>query len=438
MFDVLGRTSPHYTATAGRLTRKSETDQTVTAWYCIPGAVTYAWLNGFKRELTMGHPPEDKSQTTSIDTARRRLLGAAGGGALSAALPASLGVALAGTSGQAWASAIKPLRWGVVGTGGIANAMAPMIKMAANAELAAVSSRKMVTAKEYADRHGVPNTFDSWADMFAFDGVDAIYIATPTSVKEEIGIAAAKNGKHVLADKPLANLASLQRITAACQQYGVGFMDGTHFPHSPRTAHIRAQMPEQVGWPWSVASAFQFGLSDPNNIRLNPSLEPYGAIGDAGWYNMRAAVEYLAADVEPVSVNAHLRRGGPHNAAVSGSGVIVFSDGSTTTWNCGFESGAGIMDLRISGANGVIKLDDFLRTRPGDRPADYELRQGWGDSRFVEVPFDTPEAALMFEDFAAMVGDEDWKARSIRASERTQRWLDAVWNSALENEEARG
>jgi predicted dehydrogenase len=149
---------------------------------------------------------------------------------------------------------------------------------------------------------------------------------------------------------------------------------------------------------------------------------------------MRAAVEYLPDDVEIASVYACLRRGGIHNAVVSGSGVIVLSDGSTTTWNCGFESGAGIMDLRISGAKGVIKLDDFLRTRPGDRPADYEYRQGWQDSRFVEVPFDKPESTLMFEDFAAMVGDDDWKARSIRASERTQQWLDAVWKSALENE----
>jgi predicted dehydrogenase len=251
-------------------------------------------------------------------------------------------------------------------------------------------------------------------------------------------VAAANQGKHVLGDKPFANLPSLQRITAACRASGVGFMDATHFVHSPRTAYIKARIPEQVGWPWSVASAFQFGLSDPDNIRMNPAMEPYGAIGDAGWYNMRAAVEYLADDVEIESVYAVMRRGGVHNAAISGSGVIALSDGSTTTWNCGFESGAGIMDLRISGARGVIKLDDFLTLRPTDRPADYEHRQNWNDSRFIEVPFDKPEAALMFEDFAAMVGDEAWIARSMRASERTQQWLDAVWESALQNEQRGG
>ncbi len=42
----------------------------------------------------------------------------------------------------------------------------------------------------------------------------------------------------------------------------------------------------------------------------------------------------------------------------------------------------------------------------------------------------------MFEDFAAMVGNHDLLEASIRASERTQEWLDAVWNSAIENEAA--
>jgi predicted dehydrogenase len=353
-------------------------------------------------------------------------------------MTAALGGALTGTPGRAEAGAVKPLRWGVVGTGGIANAMAPRIKQAAHAELTAVSSRKMETAREYADQHGVAHAFDSWADMLASDGVDAVYVATPTSVKEEICSAAARHGKHVLGEKPFADLPSLRRITSACRDNGVGFMDATHFVHSPRTAHIKQHIPEQVGWPWSVASAFQFGLSDPDNIRMNPALEPYGAIGDAGWYNMRAAVEYLPDDVEIASVCAVLRRGGPHQAVISGSGLIVLSDGSTTTWNCGFESGAGIMDLRISGAKGVIKLDDFLTQRPTDRPADYEYRQHWNDTRSIEVPFDKPESALMFEDFAAMVGDPEWQARSIRASERTQQWLDAVWQSALDNEQARG
>jgi predicted dehydrogenase len=211
-------------------------------------------------------------------------------------------------------------------------------------------------------------------------------------------------------------------------------MDGTHFVHHPRTAHIKKVTQEKVGWPWSIASAFQFSLTDKGNIRYNTSLEPYGAIGDAGWYNMKAAVEFSTPGIEIETVEAFLRRDQVTGAAVSGSGVIVFNDGSTTTWNCGFDSGAGIMDLRITGANGVIKLDDFLSARPSDQPADYEYCQGWGNNKQVEVASKKRGAALMFENFAAMVGKPELIEASIRSTETTQQWLDAIWKSALKNE----
>jgi predicted dehydrogenase len=373
---------------------------------------------------------DGKEAAANVDCDRRQLLGAAGAGVLSA----TFGGVFAAASSGVEAQPTRTLRWGVVGTGGIANSMAPRIQQADHAGLAAVSSRKMEKARAFADKHDVARAFDSWADMIAWDGVDAIYVATPTSVREEICVAAAQNGKHVLGEKPFANLPSLQRITAACRDNGVGFMDGTHFPHHPRTAHIISNMQKDVGWPWSVASAFQFGLSDTGNIRLNPELEPYGAIGDTGWYNMRAAAEYLPQNAGIASVDAYLRRHSETRAAVSGSGVIVFDDGSTTTWNCGFESGAGVMDLRISGASGVIKLDDFLSQRREDNAGVYEYLTGWRNSEQIEIPATKPGSALMFEDFAAMAGNPELLEASIRASERTQLLLDAVWTSALENE----
>jgi len=359
----------------------------------------------------------------TIDSRRRTLLAATGAGVVAAAF-----------GGHVLAQPTKTLRWGIVGTGGIANSMVPRIREADSAELTAVSSRKMASAQEFVTKHNVGKAFDSWAEMISWDGVDAIYVATPTSVREEICVAAARAGKHVLGEKPFANLPSLQRITAACRTNGVGFMDGTHFPHHPRTAQIKAQMAANIGWPWSVASAFQFNLTDTGNIRYNTKLEPYGAIGDAGWYNMRAAVEYLSPDVEIATVDGYLRRHAETGAAVSGSGVMTFSDQSTTTWNCGFDSGGAVMDLRITGKNGVIKLDDFLSQRRSDNAGVYQYKRGWDNKEPVEVPSTKPGSALMFEDFAAMAGNPELFEASVRASERTQQFLDAIWLNAVENE----
>ena len=331
---------------------------------------------------------------------------------------------------------MKTVRWGIVGTGGIANSMARMIQLADASDIAAVSSRRMETANEFAAAHSVPLSFDSWTEMCQSDEVDAIYVATPTSVREEICLAAVAAGKHVLGEKPFASLPSVRRITAACRENGVAFMDGTHFVHHPRTHDIQDNREERLGFVWSVASAFQFNLGDRGNIRFNPELEPMGAIGDAGWYNMRAAVEYLAPDAELDTVSAHLRRDKATGAAISGTGVLDFTDGSSSTWNCGFDSGAVVMDLRITGTSGVINIDNFL-SQDSDGSADFLYRKGgWGrgTSETVTIPSDKPGAALMFEDFAAAVADPALRDQWMQATERTQALLDAAWVAALQQE----
>jgi predicted dehydrogenase len=367
----------------------------------------------------------------TVNRTRRQVLQAAGVTTLATLFGATLG-----RPGTASAEAVKPLRWGIVGTGGIANSMAGMIGMADAAEIGAVSSRRMETARAFAQTHEVPNAFDSWEEMIGSDTVDAIYVATPTSVREEICVAAAQAGKHVLGEKPFASLPSVKRITAACRDNDVAFMDGTHFVHHPRTLDIRQRREERLGVVWSVASAFQFNLPDRGNIRFNPELEPMGAIGDAGWYNMRAAVEYLPPGVVLDTAGAHLRRDARTGAAISGSGVLRFTDGSTSTWNCGFDSGAVVMDLRITGTEGVINIDDFL-SQNRDGSADFLYRKGgWGrgESEEINVPSAKPGAALMFEDMAAAAADPALREQWMTATERTQALLDAAWAAALQSE----
>ncbi len=377
---------------------------------------------------------DDKyGNSTTVDAGRRKLLEVVGAGAVTSAISSVFAAESSGAGKQT----DRPLRWGIVGTGGIANHMASMIKLAARAELAAVASRKIETAQQFANKHGISRAFGSWSEMLSSNTVDAVYVATPTAVREEICLLAAANGKHVLGEKPFANLASLRRITSACRKNRVGFMDGTHFVHHPRTAQIKTTMREKIGWPWSIDSAFQFNLPDADNIRLDPKLEPYGAIGDAAWYNMRAAVEFTAPGVKVIGVDAYVRRDKKSKAVITGSGVIAFSDGSTNTWNCSFEAGAANMDLRLSGAGGQFSLDDFV-FNPGDGPSEYVYRKGgFGDgatSERIAVPSAKPPAALMFEDFAAMVGNAGLFEASVAASERTQEWLDAIWTKAIQNE----
>jgi len=72
--------------------------------------------------------------------------------------------------------------------------------------------------------------------------------------------------------------------------------------------------------------------------------------------------------------------------------------------------------------------------RSADNAGIYEYLWDWANAERIEVPAEKPAATLMFEDFAAMVGDPKRFEASVQASERTQMLLDAVWDSAVANE----
>jgi len=101
------------------------------------------------------------------------------------------------------------LRLGIVGSGLIAGVTARAIAAAEGCELAAVSARRREVAAAFAAEHGIAAAFDDWRALVASPAIDAVYVATPTAPREAICLLAAQHGKHVLAEKPFASLASL-------------------------------------------------------------------------------------------------------------------------------------------------------------------------------------------------------------------------------------
>jgi predicted dehydrogenase len=95
------------------------------------------------------------------------------------------------------------VRWGIVGTGGIADAMAKTLVAMPEADLVAVSSRTPGRAPRFADRHGVRGWYQS-AEALARSGVDVVYVASTNERHPEDAIAALEAGAAVLCEKPLA------------------------------------------------------------------------------------------------------------------------------------------------------------------------------------------------------------------------------------------
>jgi predicted dehydrogenase len=338
---------------------------------------------------------------------------------------------------------MKPrLKFGIVGTGFIADVVADAIKQT-ETSLVAVASRRHENARAFADKHGGMQVFESWGDLVACDGLDAVYVATPTSVREEICIVAAQNKKHVLAEKPFASLTSLQKITQACKANRVSFMDATHFVHHPRTRQIKQELKERIGKVQAVYTSFFFPSLDRSNIRFNPEKEPTGAFGDMAWYSMRATIELATPNSSLVSGSGFVQRDEVSGACVRSAGALLLSDGCTSTWDVGYNIGTCVMDLNIYGQQGMISLDDFVldwadgfaMNIPG-YPVGFIPRSGILNPtgfKAITTPGHRPQVVNMIHNFVALAEDPGGQAAyaSMRISEQTQGLLDAVWDQLI-------
>jgi len=333
------------------------------------------------------------------------------------------------------------LRVGVVGTGLIAGLTTAALAASAGCQPVAVSSRRRASAMAFAAQHGLAAAFDDWREMLASADIDAIYVATPTVPREAVALLAAHQGKHVLAEKPFASLASLQAITQACARSGVAFLDGTHFVHHPRTVLLKASLAERIGRVQALRCSFFFPTGDRSNMRYDSAQEPWGAIGDMGWYAMRAIAEFLAPQAALVHSSGVLQRDAATGAAVRGAGLMHFEGGATATWDVGYNADACTQDLQLLGERGAITLDDFVLDwaqgymLPRDGfVAGFRQQAGMANPEghtWVPVPSAQPANVCMAEHFAALARDPQGPAAaaSIQASLRTQALLDAAWAS---------
>lgn len=334
------------------------------------------------------------------------------------------------------------LRIGIVGTGKIAGKHAHAMSMTDQVTLQAVSSRRLASAEAFAADHGGAPV-EGVGALLARDDIDAVYIATPTSAKHDIAMAALKAGRHVLIEKPLANASSARALAEKASSSGLVFMDATHFSHNPRTAIIRDRLGQDVGTPLTLVTNFHADVGGSENIRYDPVLEPYGALGDLGWYCARLVAELVPGASE--TSGCHAFGTWKDGALVSVSAVITFrNDGFRLIVDCGFEAGAFCQEATLIGTEGIISMDDFVhdweRARIGEEkpqfPAGYRLRRGRSDPstvEFIQTPGKKSHMILLLENFAAAAaGRPSADVSGGRVTERTQELLDDIWNSLPE------
>jgi 1,5-anhydro-D-fructose reductase (1,5-anhydro-D-mannitol-forming) len=199
----------------------------------------------------------------------------------------------------------RPVGWGIVGLGRIAERIATALTTADNAALVAVCSRSDDHASDFAARHQAKAGYASYEAMLADPAVEAIFISSPNALHAPQTLAAAGAGKHVFCEKPMAlTAAECRAMLAACRRAGVQLGIGYHLRQHPVHREIRRLVECGVVGAVQLARAHFFVGTryDRGGWKARPELAGGGAIMSAGVHSLDL-LRYLVGQ-EVVEVTA--------------------------------------------------------------------------------------------------------------------------------------
>jgi glucose-fructose oxidoreductase len=190
--------------------------------------------------------------------------------------------------------------------------LGPALRETKHCRLAGVVTGDPAKGKRWAREHDFSEKnvfgYGTMQDMAGNADIDVIYVVTPNSLHAEHVIAAAKSGKHVICEKPMAlSVAECDAMIAACKAAGVRLMIGYRLHYEPHHAElVRLARDKDLGAFLRMDGANGFRMRSPKsagNWRADLKLAGGGPLMDMGVYVVQAAC-MAKEEVAPVAVTA--------------------------------------------------------------------------------------------------------------------------------------
>ena len=200
------------------------------------------------------------------------------------------------------------IRWGVLGTGGIARTVARDFRFVQEAELLAVASRELMRAQSFAQRYDIARSYGTYDALLQDNDIDVVYIATPHMRHADDALACIHAGKAVLCEKPFTiNAREAQAVIQAARDRGVFCMEAMWMRFTPLIREVKVRVDQgEIGEVTHLTATFGYPLAfDPSSRNFNPELGG-GALLDRGIYPLSLTFHLLGS---PASIESEANIG---------------------------------------------------------------------------------------------------------------------------------
>lgn len=281
------------------------------------------------------------------------------------------------------------LQWALIGASDIARTrVIKAINAQPDSRVAAVFSSDPARAQTYAAENGIPKPFHDLDELLRDPDVDVVYISTTNELHRDQALAAAKAGKHILCEKPLAlSLGDARRMLEAAEAANVVFGTNHHLRCAVTHRTLRKLIRDgRIGKPLA-ARVFHAVYLPPRlqGWRLKRPDAGAGVILDITVHDADTLRFVLGLEVEDVIARSARQGLGEGTVEDAVMGVMHFQGGVLAQFHDAFTIGHAPTGLEVHGTEGSLFATDVMTQEPRGRVT---LRHG---DETTEIQLDPPE-----------------------------------------------
>jgi len=317
------------------------------------------------------------------------------------------------------------IKWGVLGYARICQRVIPAIIKASNSEFYAFASRNPESLVKCQEKFHCKKTYETYDLLLEDPDVQAVYIPLPNSLHREWTIKAARKGKHILCEKPLAlSEKDAREMFEECSLHKVKLMEAFMYRYSDRSAKIREVLTSGVlGDIKYIDTRYHFCFlpnpeTDINDYRMKPEMGG-GSLYDVGSYPVNFIGWVTGSTPVAIDAKAEFKMG----VDISLSSVLEYQNGIITNLSCGFDTYTR-MYSEILGTKGFLEMPDTFFGNAGTIILNTE------DGR-KEINVDETERYLLeIEDFTdALINNRKPLFNSMEETIRNMGVIDRLYKS---------
>ncbi|OGV39579.1 MAG: hypothetical protein A2X48_13085 [Lentisphaerae bacterium GWF2_49_21] len=248
----------------------------------------------------------------------------------------------------------KKIKWGIIGTGKIANRFADALSNLEDAGMAAVASRSMDTGKAFAAKYGIATVHVGYENLVADPEIDVVFIGTPHIFHLRDALMCFQAGKHVLCEKPLTlNAEQAEKMIAAAREKKVFLMEAMWTRFFPIHVKIRELLVKQaLGKLRMLQVNFCYCAPDDLENRFFNHELGGGVLMDAGSYGISFATSLFGPPAETTAIADF----GPTGVDFQSSCLLRHKNGEISTIATSMIS-PDVKNATIVGEKGRIDID---------------------------------------------------------------------------------